>query len=45
MERLVDVNLMGTIYWTKALLPQMVERRRGSATLPRLVREEEKALG
>lgn len=29
MERLLRVNLMGTIYWTKALLPQMVERGRG----------------
>jgi short-subunit dehydrogenase len=29
MERLLQVNLFGTIYWTKALLPHMVERRRG----------------
>jgi short-subunit dehydrogenase len=29
MERLLQVNLLGTIYWTKAVLPQMVERRRG----------------
>ena len=29
MERLMRVNFFGTLYWTKALLPQMVERRRG----------------
>lgn len=29
MERLMRVNFNGTLYWTKALLPQMVERRRG----------------
>jgi short-subunit dehydrogenase len=29
MERLLQVNLLGSIYWTKALLPQMVARRRG----------------
>ena len=29
MERLIKVNLLGTLYWTKALLPQMVERGRG----------------
>jgi short-subunit dehydrogenase len=29
MERLMQVNFLGTLYWTKALLPQMVERRRG----------------
>ncbi len=29
MERLLRVNFLGTLYWTKALLPQMVERRVG----------------
>jgi len=29
MERLMRVNFLGTLYWTKALLPQMVERGRG----------------
>jgi len=29
MERLMQVNFLGTLYWTKAVLPQMVERRRG----------------
>lgn len=29
MERLLRVNFLGTLYWTKALLPRMVERRRG----------------
>jgi short-subunit dehydrogenase len=29
MERLMQVNFLGTLYWTKALLPHMVERRRG----------------
>ena len=29
MERLMRVNFLGILYWTKALLPQMVERRRG----------------
>jgi short-subunit dehydrogenase len=29
MERVMRVNYVGTLYWTKALLPQMVERRRG----------------
>jgi len=29
MERLVRVNLLGTVYWTKALLPAMAERGRG----------------
>jgi short-subunit dehydrogenase len=29
MERMLRVNFLGTLYWTKALLPQMVERRRG----------------
>jgi short-subunit dehydrogenase len=29
MERLMRVNFFGTLYWTKALLPQMVQRRRG----------------
>jgi short-subunit dehydrogenase len=29
MERMMRVNYFGTLYWTKALLPQMVERKRG----------------
>jgi uncharacterized protein len=29
MERLLRVNFLGTLYWTKALLPQMVARRTG----------------
>lgn len=29
IERLMRVNYLGTVYWTKALLPAMVERRRG----------------
>jgi len=29
MERMLRVNFLGTLYWTKALLPGMVERRRG----------------
>jgi short-subunit dehydrogenase len=29
MERLFRVNFMGTLYWTKTLLPQMVERGEG----------------
>ena len=29
MERLMRVNYFGTIYFTKALLPQMVERQKG----------------
>ena len=29
MERMLGVNFLGTLYWTKALLPSMVERRRG----------------
>ena len=29
MERVMRVNYLGTLYWTKALLPQMVERKRG----------------
>ena len=29
MERMLRVNFLGTLYWTKALLPQMVERRTG----------------
>jgi len=29
MERMLRVNFLGTLYWTKALLPQMVERRAG----------------
>ncbi len=29
MERMLRVNFLGTLYWTKALLPAMVERRRG----------------
>jgi len=29
IERMMRVNYMGTVYWTKALLPQMVERKRG----------------
>lgn len=29
MERLMRVNYFGTLYWTKALLPQMVERKSG----------------
>ena len=29
MERMMRVNYLGSLYWTKALLPQMVERKRG----------------
>lgn len=29
MERLLKVNFLGSVYWTKALLPQMVERHTG----------------
>ena len=29
MERMLRVNFFGALYWTKALLPQMVERRTG----------------
>lgn len=29
IERMMRVNYLGAIYWTKALLPQMVARRRG----------------
>jgi short-subunit dehydrogenase len=29
IERMMRVNYFGTVYWTKALLPQMVEQRRG----------------
>ena len=29
MERVMRVNYLGALYWTRALLPQMVERRRG----------------
>jgi short-subunit dehydrogenase len=29
MERMLRVNFLGTLYWTKALLPGMVARRRG----------------
>ncbi len=29
MERMMRVNFFGTLYWTKALLPQMVEARSG----------------
>ncbi len=29
MERMVRVNFFGALYWTKALLPQMAERRSG----------------
>jgi len=29
MERMMRVNYLGSLYFTKALLPQMVERRRG----------------
>lgn len=29
IERMMRVNYLGAVYWTKALLPQMVQRRRG----------------
>lgn len=29
IERMLHVNFLGTVYWTKALLPEMVERRSG----------------
>jgi short-subunit dehydrogenase len=29
MERMMRVNYLGALYWTKALLPGMVERKRG----------------
>jgi short-subunit dehydrogenase len=29
IEHIMQVNFFGSLYWTKALLPQMVERRRG----------------
>lgn len=29
MERMLRVNFLGTLYWTKAVLPQMVERHTG----------------
>lgn len=29
MERVMQVNYLGSLYWTKALLPQMVERGEG----------------
>jgi short-subunit dehydrogenase len=32
MERLVRVNFLGSLHWTKALLPAMVERERGWIT-------------
>ncbi len=29
MERMIQVNLLGSIYWTKAVLPHMIERQSG----------------
>jgi short-subunit dehydrogenase len=29
MERMMRVNFLGSLFWTKVLLPQMVQRRRG----------------
>jgi short-subunit dehydrogenase len=29
IERMLQVNFLGTVYWTKAVLPHMVARRRG----------------
>jgi len=29
MERMLRVNFLGSLYWTKALLPQMIKRRTG----------------
>lgn len=29
IERMMRINYLGAVYWTKALLPQMVARRRG----------------
>lgn len=29
IERIMQVNYFGTVYWTKALLPKMIEQRRG----------------
>ncbi|MBI4518504.1 MAG: SDR family oxidoreductase [Deltaproteobacteria bacterium] len=29
IERMMQVNFLGSVYWTKALLPHMVEQRRG----------------
>jgi hypothetical protein len=29
MERMIHVNLLGSIYWTKAILPHMIERQSG----------------
>jgi len=29
IERMIRVNYLGTVYWTKALLPSMIERRCG----------------
>jgi short-subunit dehydrogenase len=29
MERMMRVNYLGALYWTKALLPQMIERQHG----------------
>jgi len=32
MERMMRVNYFGSLYWTKAVLPQMISRRRGWLT-------------
>jgi short-subunit dehydrogenase len=29
IERMMRVNFLGSVYWTKAVLPHMIERRRG----------------